>query len=261
MSAAEENLSRKMITQDQIQSIVDGECSHECRALLLREIEAQPTAWRALALALLEEQQWSKQIAQFANSNPPIQTHQHASSPPFLSTNALLVPPRVQPLVQMSNVGRLGTSNDQLGSNGIPWLSALAASILLGLGIYGGSFLPRLEFMNSRGVDASAIAGNEEQSEGRQDYRPLDDTIDTNMKMLVSGPNSESAEIPIYDLNAVDHDLFVAKELYEVARINQRLRKEGFELDVRPEYYTGKLHDGRQLIVPVKHVGVKPYGL
>jgi len=30
---------------------------------------------------------------------------------------------------------------------------------------------------------------------------------------------------------------------------------------VKPEYYTGKLHDGRKLIVPVKQVGLKPYGL
>ena len=85
--------------------------------------------------------------------------------------------------------------------------------------------------------------------------------LNTDMKMLVSGPNKETTEIPIYDLEAIDHDVIVARELYEVARINQRLRKEGFELDVRPEYYTGKLNDGRQLIVPVKHVGFKPYGL
>lgn len=140
-------------------------------------------------------------------------------------------------------------------------MTILAASLLLGLGIYGGSLLPTLEIWNPKGADSLTLAGLEKPVERSQDYRPLDGTLDSDMKMLVSGPNRVTEEIPIYDLNAVDHDVFVAREMYEVARINQRLRREGFELDVRPEYYTGKLHDGRQLIVPVKHVGVKPYGL
>ena len=253
--------SKKMITQDRIQMIVDGECSHECRRMLLREIESQPTAWRALALALLEEQQWSKQIAHFSKRESPCLTALPTSTLVLPTKSDPVTSTRVQQLVQLSSIGLQRTSNGGLDSQGIPWLTALAACLLLGLGICGGSFLPTLKFMNSKGVDSSALAGNEVQGEERQDYRPLNDSIDTDMKMLVSGPNKETAEIPIYDLNAVDHDVFVAKELYEVARINQRLRKEGFELDVRPEYYTGRLHDGRQLIVPVKHVGVKPYGL
>jgi len=131
---------------------------------------------------------------------------------------------------------------------------------LLGVGIYGGSFLPgKISLKSNDGNELVAGVLDGEQRNG--DELPINGRLDSNMGMLVSGPNREREEIPIYDLNAIDHEVFVAREMYEVAKINQRLRKEGFELDVRPEYYTGKLNDGRQLIVPVKHVGLKPYGL
>ena len=81
------------------------------------------------------------------------------------------------------------------------------------------------------------------------------------MKMVVTGPNSEPSEIPIYDMEEVDPTVMWTKENYEIARMNEKLRKQGYELDVRPEYYTGTLNDGRKLIVPVKHVGLKPFGL
>ena len=141
-----------------------------------------------------------------------------------------------------------------------PWLTALAASLLLGIGFYGGSIMPTSSKSEVKNTSA-VVSSVKDQSEQVDERTPLGDQIGTDMKMLVSGPNRETSEIPIYDFRALDHDLVIAKEMYEVARINQRLRREGFELDVRPEYYTGKLHDGRQLIVPVKHVGLKPYGL
>ena len=251
-----------MITQEQIQSIVDGECSHESRALLLQAMEAQPSTWRSLALALLEEQQWSKKISSISKSKT---TGQIVQTVPRSSLDALIASSnstRVQPIVSLTSSESLQRSNDGASKKIAPWLSALAASLLLGLGFYGGSILPNPNTVTSdRGGSVTAVSNIKNDSVPFDQHSTFGNTLDTDMKMLVSGPNKEKSEIPIYDLNAVDHDLFVAKENYEIAKINQRLRREGFELDVRPEYYTGKLNDGRQLIVPVKHVGLKPYGL
>lgn len=236
-----------MITRDQIQSMVDGECSDELRAVLLREIELKPAEWRNLALALLEEQQWSKQIAALGRINAP--SH--------------IVPASASWSLDAASVDLPGRLSRGSSASAFPWMPALAASLLFGLGIFGGSYLPNLRPLKSEGGDNVALAKNEigtRQAESFDESSVRRANLDTNMKMLVSGPNKETTEIPIYDLKAIDHDVFVARELYEVARINQRLRKEGFELEVRPEYYTGKLNDGRQLIVPVKHVGFKPYG-
>jgi len=253
-----------MITTEQIQSIIDGECSDETRWVLLRKIEEHPASWRALALALLEEQHWSKQISKFAKNLPKDKTdltthpgnrHQELEHIDHRS----LADPRIDTgnpdLDQVRSEDRL----TRLIS--IPWIPALTASLLLALGFFGGSLMRSQNALDSRIGGAGNMAIIPYRTSLEIDPTTTRSVMDSDMKMLVSGPNKESAEIPIYDLNATDHDLFVAREVYEVARINQRLRKEGFELDVRPEYFTGKLNDGRQLIVPVKHVGLKPYGL
>ncbi len=251
-----------MITQEQIQSIVDGECSHESRAMLLRAMETQPKAWRSLALALLEEQQWSKQISSISKSQT---TGQIVQTVPRSSLDAVIASSnstRVQPIVSLTSSESPRCTNGGASKRVAPWLSALAASLMLGLGFYGGSILPNPNTVTSdRGGAVTAVSNIKNDSVPFDQHSTVGNTLDTDMKMLVSGPNKEKSEIPIYDLNAVDHDVFLAKENYEVAKINQRLRREGFELDVRPEYYTGKLNDGRLLIVPVKHVALKPYGL
>ena len=246
-----------MVTQAQIQLMVDGEYSHEVRATLLREIEFDPANWRALALALLEEQEFSRQIASSANCNSQSLT---PTTTLAVSSQGLFSSEPVEPRMRVASLDQLGGTGKKSGKHSVPWGSALAASFLLGVGIYGGSFLPGTKSLKSSDGN-ELVAGVVDGAQRTGVELPIDARLDSNMGMLVSGPNREREEIPIYDLNAIDHEVFVAREMYEVAKINQRLRKEGFELDVRPEYYTGRLNDGRQLIVPVKHVGLKAYGL
>ncbi len=246
-----------MITQEQIQAMVDGECSHEIRAALLRQMDSEPATWRTLALSLLEEQEWARQFSVMAkcdsmkslSTDSTCDRESKQSVLPADSTSSLS-----QPLVALAE-----SSGVDGASRSPAWLSVLAASLLLGLGFYGGSYLPRFGGLDSQATtgEMATVSANPTRAD-RSDLADKD-MSETNMRMLVSGPNKEMSEIPIYD--AMDHDVFVAKQALEVARLNQQLRKEGFELDVRPEYYTGKLHDGRKLIVPVKHVGLKPYGL
>jgi len=246
-----------MITQEQIQAIVDGECSHEMRASLLRQMDSEPSTWRSLALSLLEEQEWARQVLAIANrkttSYRDVGSTGDRESTPF---NSQVDFASSQPLIKLAE-----RPVDSVTATSASWLSVLAASLLLGLGFYGGSYLPRFGELDSKTTNQETVAVSKDPESNFRSDISAEDKSNTNMRMLVSGPNSEMAEIPIYDLNSMDHDVFVAKQAYEVARLNQRLRKEGFELDVRPEYYTGKLHDGRNLIVPVKQVGLKPYGL
>lgn len=211
---------------NKIQMLVDGECSHETRAEVLREIDSEPGQWRTLALALLEEQQWSKELS-IVPQKPAIQQ------------------PLAHPLVHSEPLRSASSSAWRVPN----WLPALAASVLLAVGFYGGTFLPNRDTPT---VDMS----QQGESLVSTSNEPIDYSA---MKVVVTGPDAQKAEIPIYGQNEMG--LMWAKEDYEIAKANQRLRKKGFELDVRPEYYTGKLNDGRQLVVPVKHVGLKPYGL
>lgn len=250
-----------MITQEQIQSIVDGECSHEVRAVLLRQMESEPSTWRILALSLLEEQEWSRQFSAMANCNAnskteSIQSEERPDAHALTQSQLPHASTSVQPLVALAE-----HADGNWTSNIGPWVSVLAASLLLSIGIYGGSYLPHFSSLDSNAANEESVAVSRNPVRYVGADESVGDKSNTNMSMLVSGPNRETAEIPIYDLKEIDHEVFAAKQAYEVARLNQKLRKEGFELDVRPEYYTGKLHDGRKLIVPVKQVALKPYGL
>jgi hypothetical protein len=234
-----------MINPNKLQMIVDGECSHEVRLDFLRELDAEPQGWRTLALAMLEEQQWMNQMNAASHSPlSPIASDCISAEAPMINAEK----------------PRLKSAQPFVWSQG--WFSALAAGLLMALGFYGGSFLadrssmqePSPEFAGpalSSFKAPSVVVANEPPRE--IDYR--------GMKMVVTGPNSKPSEIPIYDIEEVDPTVMWAKENYEIARMNEKLRKQGYELDVRPEYYTGTLNDGRKLIVPVKNVGLKPFGL
>jgi hypothetical protein len=223
-------MNANLITPSKIQLIVDGECSSESQTAMLREFDAEPAAWRTLALALLEEREWAHDIPAAAQARS-----QSTPSVPAQETS-------VQRVVMSDSSQRkgLGLSN---------WLPVLAASLLLGLGFYGGTFLsPSTPVTNVGTAPAPTIA----TSQGTMPDLAA-------MKIYVPLSDSETQEIPIYGQN--EYGLVVARENYEIARANEELRKKGFELDVQPKYYTGKLSDGRQLIVPVKNVGLKPFGL
>jgi hypothetical protein len=223
-----------MINPNKLQMIVDGECSHEVRLDFLRELDAEPHGWRTLALAMLEEQQWMNQIS--AASHSPLS--------PIASDGISAELP-----LNNAEKPRLKSAQPFVASQ--VWFSALAAGLLMAIGFYGGSFVADRSSPLSTTKAPSVVVANEPPRE--IDYR--------GMKMVVTGPNSEPSEIPIYDMEEVDPTVMWAKENYEIARMNEKLRKQGYELDVRPEYYTGTLNDGRKLIVPVKHVGLKPFGL
>lgn len=68
-------------------------------------------------------------------------------------------------------------------------------------------------------------------------------------------------EIPLLDAKEVDPKLVLANEALEFAKLNQQLKRKGYQLDVQPQYFSGKLDDGRKVLVPVHNVSLKPYGL
>jgi len=240
----------------QIQAIVDGECTHESRASFLKGLDTQPDGWRGLALALIEEQQWSKELL----SKAPVGLQGSSTCQGRIQSPSTVA--SVQPFGSgFQPVARTEKSSIH-GLRDRPWLPALAASLLMGLGFYGGSLWNSGE-QSSAGGSADHMASSK-PSPVSGNTKPAKSGMvgeDSRMRMVVSGPNDETSEIPIYDFNQIDREIYLAKEKFDMAEMNKRLRLQGYELDVRPEYYTGKLDDGRQLIVPVKHVGLKPYGL
>lgn len=224
--------------------------TQEMLAIALQEFDSDPSKWRTLAMALLEEQQWAKQIAQIQPSREATPV-----SPSSKVGNAAAVS---NPTTTAKH-DTLSGGNAGSGSARSALLGALAASLILGLGFAAGMLA----------FDSPKPAGIEPDSVATTSWKPRIDTsspgntqtYDDGMKMVVTGPNDETAEIPIYDLGEIDPREMWAREDFQIARLKEQLLRKGYQLEVRPEYYTSKLNDGRQLVVPVKNVGLKPFGL
>jgi hypothetical protein len=239
-----------MLDQIEMQSLVDGECTPEQRAKMLSELDQVPGGWRVLALSLLEEQQWTKSMKHYVQNKKDV---------PVVNSPVSMAVSSMSPVADLSahtNDIAVSKAVDSFRTTRV-WLPALAASLLLAIGFYGGSWLrgvPSVDGAVEPPTFSPIAKNNPQRSPSYDNY-----SEHAAMKMVVTGPNSEQTEIPIYEQDELP--LMMAKDQLMISRENERLRKKGFELDVRPEYYTGRLNDGRQLVVPVKHVGLKPYGL
>ncbi len=81
---------------------------------------------------------------------------------------------------------------------------------------------------------------------------------------ITSSPREEQAASP-YRLRVADGDLpiYEASQFPEVwqAKVNQLLRDRGYEIDWKTRYITGRLPDGRRLLLPVADPSVHYNGL
>ncbi len=243
----------------EMQRLVDGELDHSARARLLGSLSTDATEWRALALALLEEQQWSSSIC---NSPLTIGDPPSASASPESYIQ--------DPLPNSITVRPVGMQRQR-------WSLALAASVLLMIGMSGGISLRAWQSLNrdqinvdgtvasnSRLGQESRLAGSQSTiaeidrgPDGMQSYGGRNEAP----RIVLSGAGATRSEIPLVDARDIDPQLVLANEAYEMAKLDQRLRRKGYRLDAEPQMYTGRLNDGRQIVVPVHNVALRSIGL
>lgn len=223
---------------EQIQIIVDCECSHQERASLLRQLDNEVDGWRTLALALLEDKEWSRQLGAISH------LMEYERVPSEQEVDQSNTAP-AQHFVQTRSRTSFGYTR--------PFLSALAASVLVLIGFFAGSgfrkepvneYASRNQAEPNLGVNNMIAANGADGMEG--------------MRLL--WPSAEGGSIPLYDGKQLDPTVVWAKDESEFNRMNEQLRQRGFELERVPELYTGTLNDGRRLIIPVNKVDLKPYG-
>ena len=265
-----------MIDPLQLQALVDGECSPGQRRELLEHCDSHPENWREVALAMLEEQQFSKQLHQVATPtlvatrslvatlNP---TACHPSEPASLKIVASeplasLPIPSAQTVLHIPPVSRKQS-----------WRPVLAAGLIGLAAFWGGRMVPHSNSHESHPKDTLATnqstvfkPGIQPNSSGAgglgapnqlvsDQSNPYEGLPETDLRVQIGNQN-----IPIFDPNDIDPQLVLALQAYEIQKANQRLRQHGFEIDLRPEYMTGQLNDGRQVVVPIHQVGLRPYG-
>lgn len=245
----------------EMQRIVDGEMGHQERAAILRSLGDDVQQWRTLALALIEEQQWSRDMRCGA-----IEALESVSSTTQVLHNPQGDASSIQPLVMLPVRGTGGRWSSH-------WFSALAASVLLCVGVTGGMLYRESQIQGTRssGLVSDAQTENNRVAESSlkpalQPWdRPADYSADqAPMKMTLAGldqSTSGSTEIPLIDADRVDPSLIMARDAYELAQLREQLKRQGYRLEVRPKLYSGRLNDGSQVVVPVHNVALKSVGL
>lgn len=209
-------------------------------------------------MALLEEQQFSKQLQAVSNPSRNILAAGQRSSVQPESTGMAPLP-----LVALSTQRESLAQPTQQSSQPSSWWPVLAAGFIGLAAFLGGRMLP---FADQSAVDGPDVltttfkpaiepnlgATNQLVSNKSDPYEGLPET---DLRVQIGNEN-----IPIFDPRELDPQLVMALQAYEVQKANQRLRQQGFEIDLRPEYMTGQLNDGRQVVVPIHQVGLRAYG-
>ncbi len=245
-----------MIDPIRLQALVDGECTSSERRTLLAACEQDPATWRDLALAFLEEQEFAKGIS-------AISPMRQFSDP--TNGNAS---PAAPILLQGEPLGGTSSGNRR---GWIPsWGPVLAAS-LIGLAAFLGGRAMEKNVGNARpGVilakDSVALPSSQDRRNGTAGVadewnRSL--VADSNVQQLPETDlrvKVDDSYIPIFNPRELDPSIVMAMQQLEIQKANQKLRRQGFEIYTRPEYLTGQLQDGRQLVVPRQQVGLRPYG-
>ena len=220
-----------------LQRIVDGELSHELRCELLRALGPDSSQWQELALLLLEDQELSKQI----RSEPPIE--------PLSLVRASLE----------SDV--LRTTRSKKSSLGYRLLAVCAIfSVGLGSGFWFKAIAPEAASTSQ----ASSLTKSDMPSAFPSDpNRASGASFDyvSPWRVRVENASDRAIEIPLVDAREIDPQLILANNALEIAKLNQQLKRRGYELEAKPTMYSGALEDGRRIMVPIHNVSLRPYGL
>jgi hypothetical protein len=59
----------------------------------------------------------------------------------------------------------------------------------------------------------------------------------------------------------MDPNTLWTQDAQQLAALQQRLKREGYRMEWKPQFYSGRMNDGSQIVVPVHNVALKSVGL
>jgi hypothetical protein len=224
-----------------LQRIVDGELSHELRSELLRALGPDSSQWQELALLLLEDQELSKQILR----EPPI-------APKHIVRASL-------------ESDALPSTRSKKSSLGYRLLAVCAIfTVGLGSGLGSGFWFKAIAPQAASSSQASSLTKSDTPIAFPSDSnRASGASFDyvSPWRVRVENASDRAIEIPLVDAREIDPQLILANNALEIAKLNQQLKRRGYELEAKPTMYSGALEDGRRIMVPIHNVSLRPYGL
>ncbi len=227
------NDSRQPIEQKEIDRLVDGELSETERRELLLRFDARGDSWRRLALAFIEIQVWGLEFKAMRSA-------------------------------AATAIERVPQSNQRRWSLGKSLLLVATILLALGLGFGLGWAWPtatHATIVDHKGQPNIEIPLKGEDRIGQQREIPAP-PVETVKFILDDRPANDVGQIdlPLVDVVDLDPNWLQQQQPVVPRHIRQILERIGHQVDVRRSFYQLRLHDGREIVVPVDDVEVKLVG-
>lgn len=235
-----------------IDLLVDGELDEHRRGELLSRLDEQPDGWRRCALAFLEVQAWRQGLAGLGRQTD-VQPPAHDQRPAVEAT----APAARQTLRHWS-----WPSPGMLLAMAASFLIAFAAALA-----WRGGW-PERDLAPAAGQLAGAI--EQPSVEPRQDSSGLAqsdsgepaavDPYGVVTLLVEAGPEGRPSEVqlPVVVSSRLDPEWFAERPFPLPEDVVRALREAGHEVRQERQLWPLRLDDGRQLIVPVDQVDVRP---
>ena len=264
--------------------LVDGELNEAERRELLLWCERDPEGWRRCALAFLEAQSWSKELAPFGAPRKVFGEPESAAGEPEASASWLFASALRSDEMEADASGspeNVASKNISATAGAAPrwrligWPLAMAASFLISfaLGLWARSGWLHSSPGGAEPANANLLAKQELADRLRQG------SLDRNLpapqapaalprqalgpvRLVVDGPNgaSDEIELPVVEGNTADADFWRSRPAAIPPDIERILGRMGHRVRQTRELLPLRMQDGRRLIVPVDQVEVHPVG-
>ena len=239
----------------ELQRLVDGELDALERRRLLQRCDEEPPQWRTLALSLLEEQAFRKEVALFSKDTP-------ANVPVESPTTAL--PTHLKDEAKSNTKQAWGPL-------------ALAASLFIAVGFCTGYGLnsishevagPSTDRMNTAlaaGSSDAAIAKPGASTSGSMSSTLISDQPQAVGELRFARDESNPSQskqvgVPIYEVRPDHIQQMMEQQFRQISEWNRQNMKRGVQIDWQPEMLESQLPDGRAVVVPINQWNVRPIG-
>lgn len=227
-----------------LQRLVDGELSASERRAVLQRLDQAPEQWRAVGLALLEDQAFRRESKWFGSVGGESPTD--------------IVDQPVEPV----QINKPVAPNQ---SKFARYRLATAACLLIAVGFGTGYGLRRQSTFIA--PDAATLAANA-NSPNRNDSNAaslVSDSIPRPVGELHFAGDEASNEavasgVPVFEVRPDHVQRMMEQQLQQVNEWNRQLQRRGLQLDWQPEMLESRLPDGRAVVVPVNQWNVRPIG-
>ncbi len=248
-----------MITDQELDRLVDGELDEQAYRDVLRKLEMEPDGWRRCALAFLERQAWERELSGWTRqemSTPPRAVELHASP---------LVVPSVNPIDKTT------------GRRHVPaWMQWMAAAVV-GFLVTQVSWPGRVD--DDRVSSRSEVASDGEANRSRRPAeRPTAPKPPIAKNEAIRSPRTPEAPetqwtvilqdgyqtdagdwaMPVYNSSDGRGRASLQRGSNLPESLEAELRRAGHVVRRQRAYTPVELHDGRQLVIPWEQVEIVP---